>query len=129
MDTPGKYTTEFFGIQEKYTEHKLKLVRNFLAENMHMSIFHNYSPRLALGFLALGFALQPVSYLLQSRQCSHPNPSNLDRYTHCQDWSARCGHLRNTEDIFSIVHGCPTFMCTHFYFMVHGCPTFMCGFF
>ena len=39
-------------------------------------------------FLDLGFALQPVSYSLQSGQRSHPNPSTLDVDTLRQDWSA-----------------------------------------
>ena len=39
-------------------------------------------------FLALGFALQPVSYSLQSRHRPHPNSSNLDEYALCQNWSA-----------------------------------------
>ena len=38
--------------------------------------------------MALGFALQPVSYSLQSWQRLHPNSSNLDGYTLRQNWSA-----------------------------------------
>ena len=39
-------------------------------------------------FLALSFALQPVSYSLQSRQRPHPDSSNLDGCTLRQNWSA-----------------------------------------
>ena len=39
-------------------------------------------------FLALGFALPPVSYSLQSRQRPQPNPRTLGEYTPHQYWSA-----------------------------------------
>ena len=39
-------------------------------------------------FLALGFALLPVSYSLQFRQRPQPNPRTLDEYTPHQYWSA-----------------------------------------
>ena len=39
-------------------------------------------------FLALCFALPPVSYSLQSRQRPQTNPRTLDEHTHCQNWSA-----------------------------------------
>ena len=39
-------------------------------------------------FLALCFALPPVSYSLQSRQRPQPNPRTLDEYTPRQNWSA-----------------------------------------
>ena len=38
--------------------------------------------------VALGFALLPVSYSLQSRQRPQPNPRTLDEYTPHQYWSA-----------------------------------------
>ena len=37
-------------------------------------------------FLALGFALQPMSCSLQSLQRPQPNPRTLDGFTLCQDW-------------------------------------------
>ena len=39
-------------------------------------------------FLALGFALLPVSYSLQSRQRPQPDPRTLDEFTPRQYWSA-----------------------------------------
>ena len=47
----------------------------------------NCSPQIEC-FLALGFALLPVSYSLQSRQRPQPNPRTLDEYTPHQYWSA-----------------------------------------
>ena len=39
-------------------------------------------------FLALGFALLPVSYSFQSRQRHQPDPRTLNEYTPRQYWSA-----------------------------------------
>ena len=39
-------------------------------------------------FPALGFALLPLSYVLQSRQHPQPDPRTLDEYTPRQYWSA-----------------------------------------
>ena len=40
----------------------------------------------SIPIVPLGFALQPVSYSLQSRQRPQPNSGNLDGYTLCQNW-------------------------------------------